>query len=1319
MTDVERRRQHLAENPLDPQAHVELAAALADWYQTLTDDEIAEVYTREPVDLLRTATGLADGDQRLEICAELGFLLLGIFEANPDSVQDRDEGIHFLTEAAELADPGVDLALAEVLIARENPDDIVPAIRYASRALDVVEDKADPLRQLSFAYVMRYEQGKQIDDLRRSQSYFRQLNALVDEPEFRAFAAQVDAMIVLRQVEENQPVPTLDQAIVDLAGTSHTVPFWEQRRRIKLAALRAVRFAWYGGEEDDYEAAVADLTELIENLDEAEANSYRAFLGMLAMTRDLPADMRKDPTKITVDRVRDLPAAMSPQALALAEQQLAAVDPKMLPDTEMVSTVNVMQAMLRGVSPSTPESEIDTALRQLSEAVDEDDPVHKALALVVLNARKSQLGGGPESTEAMFEQLITVVSEVEEDNPLRYPMADALAALINGWKTDIRTAAENTRTAKLLARAIAALPPDHPARVDLAAKVAMAAMVSFLGDRSGQSPEEIAAALAEAAGKSSSEAKFDAANAFGQTVVAAMRAVMNRDLELMDEAMAYLDRAQEVAPADHAIVRVLGALRAGLLLFRYQISGSLEDMDAAEHYVDINDISDMPLGAHIHEMARIARSMVAMRNDIAEDSIAQARQQVADLHSRMEPGDYLTDTMRTLTGQLDVLQQVFSVYNKGGRPSAADLAKLDQAVNSVLDLPMDTVMGVHDVIATALVASGHGMATRDVKKFDQAIALLGNVSARTDLTTDEQFTVAYTIGQTLQGRHELSRDYRDINNAIDRLEQARRLVTDSTASADYASLLYTLAASYHTRADSVRGDLIRAVHIGLDAIRERAADVLLQTNDVRALETAKAAKDEAADVARWCVAADQRDAAVQALEIGRAMVLHATTFETTLGALLREGGHPDIAAMYEQEAAAASAAPWNEGDSVAGPQLRTDVRRRVLKAVAHTDIADRLLAPPEIDEIRTALRDAKAAALVYMVPRYDLTPGFAVVVDSAEVTVLKLPRLIAGKEIERFVQAAETEWVFALNDLCEWAWTAAMEDILGQFGMRQRIVLVPVGELAHVPWHAARRDAPGQTVRYACHDAAISYASSARQFIESTRRQPRNWPDEPVLVGVPGNGLYWAQKEIIEIHRRCYPDGKLFGTSNVGRRRVTPAKVRDVLPGGQNPASLLHLGIHGRLTSVPMDSYLALSADENNMAGRLGVREMLGAARQRKSDAPGGLVVLAACTTDRTKQLPDEVLTLASTFLTAGAAGAVGARWEVDDLATMFFMIMFHHYLTAGYADPATALRAAQVWMLNPNRVLPPDVDPTLAQELSSIDPAQVENWAAFTYQGR
>jgi CHAT domain-containing protein len=115
-----------------------------------------------------------------------------------------------------------------------------------------------------------------------------------------------------------------------------------------------------------------------------------------------------------------------------------------------------------------------------------------------------------------------------------------------------------------------------------------------------------------------------------------------------------------------------------------------------------------------------------------------------------------------------------------------------------------------------------------------------------------------------------------------------------------------------------------------------------------------------------------------------------------------------------------------------------------------------------------------------------------------------------------------------------------------------------------------------------------------------------------------------------------------------------------LLPGAAAAgASLLHVSCHGRAAGVPLDSALLLSAGRELTAGRI-----LRQARTRAPDAPAGLVVLAACLSDLTDGDHDEALTLA-----------------------------------AGTGRPADALRAAQLWMLDPARSAPPGMPAELAAE--------------------
>ncbi|WP_338001645.1 CHAT domain-containing protein [Streptomyces naphthomycinicus] len=119
-----------------------------------------------------------------------------------------------------------------------------------------------------------------------------------------------------------------------------------------------------------------------------------------------------------------------------------------------------------------------------------------------------------------------------------------------------------------------------------------------------------------------------------------------------------------------------------------------------------------------------------------------------------------------------------------------------------------------------------------------------------------------------------------------------------------------------------------------------------------------------------------------------------------------------------------------------------------------------------------------------------------------------------------------------------------------------------------------------------------------------------------------------------------------------------------------------------------------------------------------RPDAAGPLVVLSACETDLSTGHHDEALTLATALVTRGAADVVGSRWAVRDGPTAVMMAVFHHHLTTGGLAPPDALRAAQLWMLDPRRTLPFPLDGPLRHEAARPDLHHLQHWAAFTHQG-
>jgi len=311
-----------------------------------------------------------------------------------------------------------------------------------------------------------------------------------------------------------------------------------------------------------------------------------------------------------------------------------------------------------------------------------------------------------------------------------------------------------------------------------------------------------------------------------------------------------------------------------------------------------------------------------------------------------------------------------------------------------------------------------------------------------------------------------------------------------------------------------------------------------------------------------------------------------------------------------------------------------------------------------------------------------------------------------------------------VRDLCAWAWEAGTGPVLqslarrlpGQRDRVPRVILIPVGRLGAVPWHAASTPGADGRPHYAIQDAVFSYAASAGQFVRAIRRSPRPWSAAPLLLSDPTQELPAAQLEAAELRRRYYPDAVFLGQpSDLADGKGTPQEVLSRLPGGDAaPASLVHCACHANVASSLAESHLLLAEERP-----LPIAAILAQAEGHDPGSPGFLAVLSACLTDLAHVDQDEALTLASSLLALGASAVIGARWPADDLCTVPLMMMFHHFLNNGHNDPADALRAAQLWMLDNGRQPLDDLPPELAGRfrLGSFLAAP-HVWAAFTCHG-
>ncbi|MEH1014410.1 CHAT domain-containing protein [Micromonospora sp. CPCC 206060] len=559
--------------------------------------------------------------------------------------------------------------------------------------------------------------------------------------------------------------------------------------------------------------------------------------------------------------------------------------------------------------------------------------------------------------------------------------------------------------------------------------------------------------------------------------------------------------------------------------------------------------------------------------------------------------------------------------------------------------------------------------------------------------------LAVALGTALHGLYEVDPDPAHLVEATSALDRGRRAARD-VSHPDWSVVHLTRGLVARLgRSPAQRG---AAREMGLLALRGNRWRVLLQSGTEYATLVANEAVEEAVTVAGWCLNDGDPVGAVAALDSARGAVLHSATVTA------------DIPAQLTAEGADELAARWRRADT-ASPELRHEV----MKALTG---ADRMLDPPGVGEIQAALRTVGADALVYLTASRATRAGGAAVVVPAQGTpdIIRLHRLgdPSGGVLDRYVTAHDSlrtgpgtagydRWRQALDDLLDWAGEAVLRPLLdrGRFGSDPWLMLVPMGRLGLVPWHAARIAGQAAVTR-----ATWSYAVSARLLVELAGRPPVPADAGALIVGDPEGVLPFAGREACAIREVCYPQARYLGQpASRADGPGVPAEVLDWLVGGER--GTLHLACHGVAREGGSDtSYLVLAGGQ-----RLTAEELI---EQTGRGARLGLVSLAACTTQSSTRGYDEAFSLATAFLVAGARSAFGSLWRVPDQATSLLMFMTHRYLRRYGLRPVEALRRAQLWMLDPARRAVAEMPPDLVGLADQPELADPVAWSGFTHVG-
>ncbi len=710
------------------------------------------------------------------------------------------------------------------------------------------------------------------------------------------------------------------------------------------------------------------------------------------------------------------------------------------------------------------------------------------------------------------------------------------------------------------------------------------------------------------------------------------------------------------------------------------------------------------------------------------DDIQPAFDQLRRTVEALPPDHFLREAMAEMHSVLAPMVRV-----TGGDLATLEGTVTDEQLTTIADLARRPGLSPAERATYHAISGGAALGSgweNDPARIDEGIEHLRSALALAEPTDPQLASHLLGLAIGLFHRGELTNSMADVTEATELLERARQ-VAGGPGHPAWATINEALS---HTRR---RGGAPDPHLVALEGLRDHVWKALLQT-DLRATSFAvRRAAREAVDIARQCLTFSDPANAIRALDAGRGLALYAATESRLIPDRLDAAGHPDLARRWRQASAAGT--------------VPTDLRREVLTVLTAESSGAALLDAPSFAEIRAALRALDADALVYLMPGDGPLPGSAVIAPAqGQPSYIMLPNLHVHDEldVERYLTALARRdaavgdsardltalddpagFADSLDSLCDWAWRAAVGPLIEKFlptvvrpdsGRPPRLVLVPMGDLARIPWQAARR----RDGTYAVQLAAFSQAASARLLCRSASLAPV--PPAPVglVVGDPDTGgeapdLVAARAEAYAVHRSFYPGARYVGrrvdgsTSRSGPGRAE--EVRDWLANTSPGAGgMLHLACHGVINTDPAaaTSYLLL-AD----GGRLSAEELV-ELTGRSTDRALGLVVLAACRTGQAINGYDEAYSLGTAFLAGGARSVLSAQWAIPDRATSVLMYMFHHHLVTGRLSVWEALRQAQTWMLDPDRSIPPSMPEQLRRQLAPEELPHVAAWAGFVHFG-
>ena len=618
------------------------------------------------------------------------------------------------------------------------------------------------------------------------------------------------------------------------------------------------------------------------------------------------------------------------------------------------------------------------------------------------SARRERFGAGrPRGNIDTLPQVIAVTAEPIE---VLDPVEAAPWTFTRAWMSALRfdyLGGDASDLDQALAD-FARLPEWFPGRPKLAAVIVMAQMHHWVfGDEKLLAP---AFALADLADQDPSPLPdWERAHILLSTYSAAQQ-MTNHGAGLSNPAVLdQLEQAEALFAGQPDAVEMFAAMRMGL------ISRTGHEFQDADLQQKAKNTGRLGRAAARGDEPTLNELLVATVTALSHSDYDALRALLPQLEEavRTAPADEVGPEVAA------IMQFVRVVAGRGGGVDARtgqvvdlDAVALADSLKAFTEFTADTpLLRATQAIATVplLLASG------DPADVDRAVVLADGVLSAGPHADEVLRDVLAVAGTAHLRRFELRGNPADLAAAVGRLEQlvenlGSLLHPMATRIAPYLVVAYRLAGR--------TGDLRR---VTTGALRGYLWNVLLQNGPADMQSAAGSAGLFAETAARMFLDGRDPAAAAAALESCRGLILYAALESRTLDDRLTARGEHDLAAEWHTAAAA-------DGD------IPTSLRRRAVAALAgvalasdgmtplagvasagaagvHADV--RLLDPPDVHEIRAALRAQGMDALVYLMPASQGPGALVVIPANDEPVALRLPQLKVEDtaDFERFLVA--------------------------------------------------------------------------------------------------------------------------------------------------------------------------------------------------------------------------------------------------------------------------------------------------------------------------